>query len=252
MEQGMNNRFKVSSLLALKLEELGISPLAVLQQAGLPIGLFNQEKILVTTGELFALWQGVGEVSRDPAIGLKLGNEDRIERYDPIAIAGLYARSFRDALARLARYKQLTCPEAIQITEQDGEGIIRFKWLLATEPEPEVLTDICFAWIVSVVRRGTGQPITPRRVEFKRAAANRELIEAHFRCPVRFEADHNALIFNQTDFDRPFLTHNAELLAIVAPQLEAELASQLAQQTIRDQVKAIVKRRCPTWRENST
>src|SRR6267143_20900 len=72
------NRFRVSSALPRKLEELGLSPLLVLRQAGLPMGLFNQDKILVSTEELFAFYRGLAEVSRDPAIGLKLGTEDRI------------------------------------------------------------------------------------------------------------------------------------------------------------------------------
>lgn len=90
------NRFRVSSLLPRRLEELGHSPLLVLREAGLPSGLFNREKILVSTDELFALWRAIAEVSGDPSIGLKLGSEERIERYDPIAISALYTRSFRD------------------------------------------------------------------------------------------------------------------------------------------------------------
>ncbi|MCI0392340.1 MAG: AraC family transcriptional regulator [Acidobacteria bacterium] len=238
----MIRRFRVSGLFSRRLEELGVSPLLVLRQAGLPMGLFNQEKILVTTGELFALWRGVSEVSRDPAIGLKLGSEERIERYDPVSIAALYTRSFRDALQRLARYKQLTCPEEIQLIEQDGECAVQFKWLLAKEPEPAVLVDVCFAWIVAIGRRGTGQPVNPKRVDLKRVAAHREVFEEHFCCPVKFKAHHNALIFSRADIERPFLTHNAELLAMVAPQLEAELTSQLAKQTVPDQVKAALKR----------
>jgi AraC-like DNA-binding protein len=238
----MINRFRVSNLLPNRLEELGISPMVVLRQAGLPMGLFNQEKIQVTTGELFALWRAIAEVSRDPAIGLKVGSEERIERYSPVAIAALYTRSFREALQRLARYKQLTCPEEIRIVERDGECTVQFKWLLAREPEPEVLVDVCFASVVSVGRRGTGQSINPIRVELKRAASHRQLIEEYFRCPVKFTAGHNALIFSCADLDRPFLTHNPELLAMVAPQLEAELRQQLAQQTVPEQVKAILKR----------
>ena len=38
------------------------------------------------------------------------------------------------------------------------------------------------------------------------------------------------------------VTYNAELLAIVAPPLEAELAQQLAQKTFSEQAKAILKR----------
>ena len=33
-------------------------PVAVLRQAGLPLGLFDQEKILVTTEEMFTLYPG--------------------------------------------------------------------------------------------------------------------------------------------------------------------------------------------------
>jgi hypothetical protein len=54
---------------------------------------------------MFALYHAIYEVSGDPAVALKLGTEERIERYDPIVIAALYTRSIRDALQRIARYK---------------------------------------------------------------------------------------------------------------------------------------------------
>ena len=63
----MTSRFRVATTLARKLEELGVSPADVLRHAGLPPGLFDQEKILVSTEELFALYRGLGQASRDPA-----------------------------------------------------------------------------------------------------------------------------------------------------------------------------------------
>jgi len=96
----MSNRFRVSSTLPRKLEDLGLSPDTVLRQAGLPGGLFKLERILVSTEEFFALHRGIAEASNDPAIGLKLGTEERVERYDPVRLAALSARSFRDAVER--------------------------------------------------------------------------------------------------------------------------------------------------------
>lgn len=238
----MVNRFRVPGVLPRRLEELGVSPAAVLRQAGLPMGLFDQARVLVTTEELFALYRGIFEASRDPAIGLKLGTEQRVERYDPIAIAALYTRSFRDALQRLARYKQLTCPEKIHLVERGDECTVHFEWLLSHEEEPALLVDVCFAWVVGIGRRGTGRLVHPKRVEFERAAEHREMYEAHFACPVKFKATRNVLVFGKADIDRPFLTHNADLLAMVAPQLEAELTQQLAHKTLGEQVKAILKR----------
>jgi AraC-like DNA-binding protein len=238
----MSSHFRVSSTLPQRLTELGVSPEAVLRHAGLPMGLFQQERIHVTTEEFFALYRGIAEACGDPGFALQLGTESRVERYDPIGIAALYARSFRDAVGRLARYKQLTCPEKVHLTDRGGESTVRFEWLLAEEEEPPMLTDLCFAWVVNLGRRGTGRPLNPKRVEFQRAAAHRELYEAHFRCAVKFRAGHNALVFHKADMDLPFVTHNADLLALVAPQLEAELTRQLARKTIGEQVKGILKR----------
>lgn len=237
----MTNRFRVPSTLLRRLEELGLSPEAVLRRAGLPVALFNQEKILVSTEEFFALYRGIAEVSNDPAFGLKLGTEERTELYAPTQIAALSARTFRDALQRLSRYKQLTCPEEIRLIERGNECAVQFVWLLAHEKEPPLLVDLCFAWVLSIGRRGAHRRINPKRVEFQRAPAHRDVYEAHFGCPVAFKASRNALVFSKADIELAFVTHNADLLAVVAPQLEAELAEQLAQKTFSEQAKSILK-----------
>lgn len=237
----MAKRFRVSSTLPRKLEELDLSPDAVLRRAGLPMVLFNQDKILVSTEEFFALYRGIAESSNDPSFGLKLGTEERVERYDPIKIAALSARSFRDAVERLSRYKQLTCPEEIRVVERENECAVQFVWLLAHEQEPPLLVDVCFAWIIGIGHRGVGRTLNPKRVEFQRPPAHGDMYEAHFRCPVKFKSNQNALIFSKAQMELPFVTYNADLLAAVAPQLEAELSEQLAQRTFTEQAKGILK-----------
>src|SRR3974390_1075833 len=129
----MNDRFKVSSLLAQRLIENRVSLPKLLRRAGLPAGFFQQEKIYVTTAELFALWLAIGETSGDAGIGLKLGAEPRFERYQPTMIAAVCSRSFRDALQRIARYKQLTCPEEIRVHSTRDEAAVEFSYLQAKE-----------------------------------------------------------------------------------------------------------------------
>ena len=92
---------------------------------------------------MFALYRAVYEVSGDPAMGLKLGTEERIER---------------DALQRVARYKQLTSPEEIQIAERGNECTVQFLWLLSDEAKPAPLIDCCFAWIVTSVEEPDARP----------------------------------------------------------------------------------------------
>jgi len=240
--RAVTSRFRVATILARKLEENGVSPADVLRLAGLPRGLFEQEKIFVSTEELFALHRGIAEASSDPAIGLKLGAEERVERYDPIAIAAVSARSLRDALQRLARYKQLTCPEAIDVTERGDECRVQFRWLLAEQPEPPLLVDRCFAAVAALARRGSGAAIHPKRLELRGPARHRQMYESHFGCPARFDGPHNLIVFAREALDRPFLTHNADLFAMVAPQLEADLSQALASKAVGEQVKLILKR----------
>jgi AraC-like DNA-binding protein len=115
-------------------------------------------------------------------------------------------------------------------------------WLLADKAEPPTLIDACFAWIVAIGRRGIGHSVNPKRLEFQRPESHRRLYEDHFECPVKFEARHNMLLFRSEDLAQPFLTHNPDLLEMVAPQLDAELMQQLAHKSLKEQVKGILKK----------
>ncbi len=239
----MSKRFRVSSRLGAGLEELGVAPAAVLERAALPPALLDQPRILVTTEELFALWRAVGDVSRDPAIGLKLGERAALERYDPIVIAALCTRTFGEALDRMGRYKQLTCPEEIVIEKGRTECAVQFRWLLAAEVEPSSLIDLCFAWVLSIARMGTGVSLTPLRLELARRRAHPALFEKHFGCPVRFEADRNAIVFRAADIERVFVTHNEDLLGMIAPQLDQELSQNNLRQSFLDRARTVIKHR---------
>jgi AraC-like DNA-binding protein len=238
----MNDRFRISSLLAGRLAENKIALPALLRRSGLPAGFFQQEKTYATTAELFALWRAIAETSGDLGIGLKLGAEPRFERYQPTAIAAVCSRSFRDALQRIARYKQLTCPEEIRVHTTGDEGSVEFFYLQAEEVQPDVLVDLCLSWILSIGRRGTDGQVTPLRLELTRPAQNRELLETHFGCRVRFEAGRNALVFRSSDLDRPFVTHNEELLKAIGVQLETELQERNPDADVGEQVKHTLKR----------
>lgn len=241
----MQHRFRMPAKLGTQLEELGISPRLTLRQAGLPLAMLDQEKIWMTTGERFAFYEALQHVSGDPAIGLKLGSEDRLERYSPTAIIAICSPTFRAALERMARYKRLTCPQDLRLLDNGEECSVQFVWLEAHEEEPPTLTDQCFSWLVSIGRRGTGRAIRPVRVEFTRPESHRQLYEQFFGCPVRFDSEVNQVFFKTQDIDRRFVTHNPDLLELVAPQLEAELQQQLEARALQSQLKGTLKMLLP-------
>ena len=238
----MTDRLRISRTWAQRFEDHKIALPALLRRAGLPAGLFRQEKIYVTTAELFALWRSAGEMSPDPDIGLKLGAEQRLERSHPAAIAVICSRTFGDALERLGRYKQLTCPEEIRVLCTAQEAAVEFFYVEAKEPQPDVLVDMVLSWILGVGRRGTDGQIAPLRLELTRAVAQRELFENHFGCRVRFKAGRNALVFRSGDLDRPFVTHNDELLAMIGTQLDSELKARTTSTNVGELVKDTLRR----------
>jgi AraC-like DNA-binding protein len=219
----MNKHFRVTGMLATRLEELGISVPTILRSAALPQNFFQQTRILVSTPELFALWRAIADVSKEASIGLKLGTENKTERFHPMGIAALSTASFGAAIKHMAHFKKLSAPEEILQEHADGEWSIRFRWALAVEIEPAVLVEHCFAWVLTIARQGTGKKISPLRVELVQPRPHVKALERYFGCPVVCGAVRNALVFRSSDAELPFVTRNAELLDILAPQLDLEL-----------------------------
>ncbi len=239
----MLKRFRVPGRLALKLKEHGVSVAAVLRSAGLPRGLFDQTRVLVSTEELFALWHAIEVVSPDPLIGIKLGIESRTERFHPIAIAALSTQNLVTATDHLARYKKLTAPEEILAKLGKQEFSVAFRWLLAVEDEPQVLTDYCFSWMISLARHGTGTQLNPLRVEYVQQPANLRLLERSFGCKAMGGAARNAIVFRASDAAVPFVTRNAELLELLAPQFEEQMRQNKEEDSFIELVRRAIQDR---------
>jgi AraC-like DNA-binding protein len=239
----MNKHFRVPGHLGIKLEESGVPVSAVLRRAGLPQDLFAQTRILVTTAELFALWRAIGEVSPDPAIALKLATENSTSRFHPSGLAALSTENFGAAVDHLARYKQLTCPEEVLQQADGDEWNIRFRWLLAVDVEPYVLTEYCFAWLLTIARHGSGQRISPLRLELIQPRSHCKVLERHFGCEVLCGASQNAIVFSAEHASLPFVTRNAELLDMLAPQFEEQLKQYSEQDTFVELVRGAIQQK---------
>jgi AraC-like DNA-binding protein len=240
----MMKHFRIAGLLRTKLEEAGVSIPAVLRRAGLPQDLFSQVRVLVNTEELFALWHAIAEVSGDPTIGLKLGTEARIERFHPSGLAALATENLTAAVEHLARYKRLSVPEEIVHDRGAGEWSIQFRWTLAVDVEPPALIDHCFAWMLTIARRGTGTKMSPLRLELVQPRAHMRVLERHFGCEIVRGSARNAIVFRESDSAIPFVTRNAELLEMLAPQFELDLKQHTSgDDSFLDMVRGAIQQR---------
>ncbi|TCA59058.1 AraC family transcriptional regulator [Rhizobium pisi] len=236
------DRCKIPRAFWLAVEHVGVRPAALLRQARLPVTLHLNGQGLVSTAQFFALWRALEELTADPGLGIKLVESAETAVYPPSSLAAFHARDYRDGLSRLARFKRLCTPEQLHLSEQGGECSITWERIYATEAEPPIAVDVDFATLVELGRRGTGQRLTPVRVEFQRADPKSNAHRSYFECPVRYGQSRNVLILKSADLDRPFPGHNPELLELLTPALASALGEIQARSSIREQVKIVLKR----------
>jgi AraC-like DNA-binding protein len=237
------DRIRITHTVYERFKALGIPPLAVLRQAGLPLTLFQQQRVFVTTAQWFALWRALEPYIDDPAFGLKLANLSHGEPYDALSIIALSAPSFYGALSKMARYKRLFSAEDMRVRKQGEAWSVEVLWLAGGEPAPPLLIDATFAHIISVGQRGTGRGLRPERVVFQREAAHHSMYEAYFQCPVEFGADRNLLLLSHEAMMQPFVSANPDLLDLLEPQLEAALRERDSQLSFIEQVKRLIRGR---------
>lgn len=222
------------------LHQLGIDAYEVAHAAQLPFTIMNEP--VVTADEYFAIWQAYSDLIGDTADGIiKLATAFETAKYPPTVLATYHARDFRDALKRMARYKQMCPPESLRITEEGERCMIELDWLAPEQSGPPMLIGITLACLLELGRRGTGQPLTAQLVEFTHAMGDVQTLEAYFGCPIRIGAPCNRLTLYRRDLDRPFVSYNEELLAILTPVLDQSLDEQRSR-SITEKVKWIIKR----------
>jgi hypothetical protein len=101
----------------------------------------------------------------------------------------LLARTYREAIERLARYKKLCSAEEFRITQKGDEILVEVSWPFAGEERaPALLIDAVFALVMELGRRGTKRRLNPKRIELKRPAEPENRFEEYFGCAVKYRA----------------------------------------------------------------
>src|SRR5260221_28029 len=222
------------------LKSVSIDPAFLLRKSGLPPSLCGSGDLMILPEQYFRLWYTLGEVSDDPAIGLRLATLN--PPHHLADIAAQHARTFGDALQFMARSAILNSSEPVRIVKNKNECSIEVTGGLLNESAPAALLDISFAQALETGRRGTQLPLRPLRVELTRKASHQEVYEAHYGCCVRFKARRNTIVYRTGDLELPFTTYNDELLATLGPQLDREIARLKTQQSSASRAKLVLKR----------
>jgi AraC-like DNA-binding protein len=233
----------VPSALLDRLRALGVDVAALVRHAGLGRTQLQSPRARLTTREFFAFWRAVEATGGSRERILRLGAEALSHQLDVASLAALHSPTLGEALTKFARYKRLVCAEQVAIAVTKGEARIGFHWVHAEEALPLLLVDVTFASLLSLAQKGTASAMVPLRLELARRSSDRELLRHHFGCPVRFDAPLDRMVFDEAALARPFVTHNADLLAVMVPGLEVALRASLGAGSLADEVRAALNRR---------
>lgn len=176
------DRIKIPANFWMELRRSNIEVYDVLCKAGLPLTIPTQSTF-VTTAQYFALWQAYSEMVDDLAFYIiQFITNFETSQLPLSALAPYHARDYRDALIRIARYKQLCAPERFHISEEGELCTIELEWLYTEQPEPPLLVGITMANLLEMGRRGTRQPLQAQSVDFSCPVGDIEALEGYFGC----------------------------------------------------------------------
>lgn len=248
MTSSLPDKMKIPSTLWEGLKRTGLDRAEVVRRANLPLSVVKDDAP-ITTVQFFAVWHAIEAVSAVPTIGLRIASvlEGAVM---PLAfVAAYHARDFRDALQRVARFKRLCAPEDVLLTESGERGELCINWPHAgAAVAPSSLVDATMASFVELGRSGTGEHLTPLKVELRRPVVSRPELERYFGCQVIFNAKVNRITFRQEDLDKRFATYNKDLLDVLAPELDRRLESHEASESVAEQTRWVLRRRLTAGR----
>ncbi|HEY4178284.1 MAG TPA: AraC family transcriptional regulator ligand-binding domain-containing protein [Kofleriaceae bacterium] len=219
--------------LLLRLERLGIKAKRLATAAGI-VG------DAATTEQFFALWDELG-VAAPADFGLRLATSTQTHEYDLASLAALHSPDVATALEKTARYKRLCGPKDLVIERAKSEATVFTVWRHARGRMPPRLVDASLASQIVVLQRGTGRPIVPKSLELTRPRSDELMLGRFFKCSIKFGARRDALVFDASVLALPFVTHNADLLRTLLPNLDAQIAP--LEGDFLDEVRAVIARR---------
>jgi AraC-like DNA-binding protein len=201
------------------------------------------------------LWRRAAELARDPCYGLHLG--ELIAAHAGVSLGGhmmLASANVRESLLRILRVERMFHDVRTTSHTLGAAGLsIRVRTKDDPIPVPVHGMHCVFALMVLIEARATGAPLVPLKVAFEHpppAGAEAECLRIFGR-PAEFEAHENELVIAAEDLERPHLTVNLHLGAVLDRHAEAALAKlapvdELLTRARREVLAHVVGQREPT------
>lgn len=207
-------------------------------------GLFGRSHFLPLS-TFTTILEMASRQTNDPVLGVKLGKSFNFESLGPAARLLLSARTIGDGLAKLTEFFP-TIQSNTRCALEVSDEVARLSYSISDRTITHRVQDANFseALFYSVLQTCLGRDWRPVCLEFEHSAgANLTSYNAHFDCPLRFGARHNAILFSAEDLDGPVSSFDPALHRRLENELFERLRSKELELDLSKSVKAWISAR---------
>lgn len=223
---------------ALEAEKVASAPL--LAQAGLADVSLDDPATRVPVASVATLWRLSVEATGDSAFGVRAARHSWITSFHALGYALIASPNLNDALTRVERYlRVVTDSVAMQYRVEGNECHVLLTSPLGGSPaQPEAIDATAMVLVRLARTMMADRQFSPLRVEFQRSQpAHVDTFVRAFRCPLRFGAPHNLVVWPREHMERPLEAANPHML-----EQQEDILARLLEQLDRDSVVTQVKR----------
>jgi AraC-like DNA-binding protein len=208
------------------LREFGARVPAILRQAGLDPGLFDDLEGVMPYVSLGRLLTVCVKATGCESFGLRVGVKTRLSALGLTSLVSINSPTVRDALKVIIdTLKTSDTGGAAFLDVRDGLASFGYAVIAPNIESVDQIEDGALVIGLNILRRLCGPTWRPERVELSRASPCDEapFIKV-FRAPVEFGAPRTRLIFDPSTLAAPVRDRDPDTAAILAPLLEAAAA----------------------------
>ncbi len=198
------------------LNACGLDGFDLAKQAGIKPELLEIVESGVLVKEIIRLWELAAQVSNNPSIGLLAAQTFRASALSVLGYSMMSSSSLKEALQRAVRYSGAISSATTVSLDASSEGSrLTFHIMTGIITIQQQNHEYIILSMLNFFRWFAGQDLTPIRVEFMHPKpADLSIYRKAFNCPLSFESKQVALVFSESDMQRPLMTSNQQLSAL--------------------------------------
>jgi AraC-like DNA-binding protein len=216
-------------------ERRGVSRIKLLQSISLSEDQLNDGRLLIDVQRYEDLFRFSSHALDDLNLGFKFGQIFEADRWGILGYIALTSQSVADAIAAQYKYQSLSGNMGAPLLISHGH-VTTLQWVPAYNCSHHLPEQI-LTGLVSLARTLTNtEDFSPTTVFFTHKPQTEiSEYENYFNCPVRFEAQFNGIVMDNSELQAPIRKSDAELNLV----LNSHAQSMLTQQTFNSPMEVI-------------